>query len=122
MAMISNQTKIDDPTSLDNQTPTGNKTLALEDVNDLDAEELAEQFKAGDLELCVEPLSEWGSDLETLFQKLEKGIMQWHEIGVKRSLTICFTEEDAPVVAREAPAKEKVIEGNPPLTAPATLA
>jgi hypothetical protein len=120
MAMISNQTKIDDPTSLDNQTPTGNKILALGDVHDLDVEELAEQFKAGDLELCVEPLSEWGSDLETLFQKLEKGIMQWHEIGVKRSLTICFTE-DAPVATSEAPAKEKVIEGNPPLTAPATL-
>jgi hypothetical protein len=117
MAMISNQTKIDDQISTGDQTMLRNKIIDLEDVNDLDVEELAEWFKAGDLELCVEPLSEWGSDLETLFQKLEKGIMQWHEIGVKRSLTICFTEEDAPVAAVETSSQEKTVESTSSLTA-----
>jgi hypothetical protein len=72
---------------------TTTKTISLADLEELSPDELAEQFKEGDLELCVEPLSEWGSDLETLFQKLEKGVMQWYETGIKRSLVICFLDE-----------------------------
>lgn len=72
---------------------TTTKTISLADLEELSHDELAEKFKEGDLELCVEPLSEWGSDLEELFRKLEKGVMQWYETGVKRSLVICFLDE-----------------------------
>jgi hypothetical protein len=68
------------------------KSLSLKEVAGLTVEELAEQFKAGDLELCIEPFSEWGSDVETFLQKLEKGLMQWYEVGGKRSLSLCFLE------------------------------
>jgi hypothetical protein len=105
-----------------NHDPTQAHTnkVVLEDVIKLDIEELSEAFKAGDLELCVEPLSEWGSDLETLLQKLEKGVMQWYETGIKRTLSICFME-DAPVAASETSAQEKSVESNLPLTPAATL-
>lgn len=72
---------------------TTSKALSLADLGDLSHDELAERFKEGDLELCVEPLSEWGSSLEELFQKLEKGVMQWYETGITRSLVICFLDE-----------------------------
>jgi hypothetical protein len=72
---------------------TTTKTISLADLGELSHDELAERFKEGDLEFCVEPLSEWGSDLEELFQKLEKGVMQWYETGTKRSLVICFLDE-----------------------------
>jgi hypothetical protein len=110
----SNQTNISDTALADS------KKIVLEDVTKLGIEDLSEAFKAGDLELCVEPLSEWGSDLETLLQKLEKGVMQWYETGSKRTLSICFMEA-SPVLTSEVPAPEKIVEGNVPLTTPATL-
>jgi hypothetical protein len=69
------------------------QTISRQDLEDMTPEELAEKFKEADLEVCLEPLSEWGSDLESLFQKLEKGVMQWYEAGLKRSFTICFLDE-----------------------------
>jgi hypothetical protein len=96
-----------------------NKTLTVEDFNSMEVEELAEQLKAGNLELCVEPLSEWGSDLETLFQKLEKGVMQWYETGVKRSLTICFTDY-APDSANASVAPARSLPEDSPPTREAT--
>ncbi len=68
------------------------RTIRWEEVETLTADELAEQFKESDLEVCLEPLSEWGSDLEGLFHKLEKGVMDWYEAGLKRSFTICFLD------------------------------
>jgi hypothetical protein len=68
------------------------KNISFTDLEELSSDELAERFKETDLELCVEPLSEWGSQLEELFQKLEKGVMQWYEEGSKRSLVICFLD------------------------------
>lgn len=96
------------------------KSISLADLGELSHDELAERFKESNLELCVEPLSEWGSDLETLLQKLEKGVMQWYETGSKRTLSICFMEA-SPVLTSEVPAPEKIVESNVPLTTPATL-
>jgi hypothetical protein len=81
------------------------QTISLADLEELSHDELAERFKESDLELCVEPLSEWGSDLEELFQKLEKGVMQWYETGIKRSLVICFLDEAKETVSE--PAKQE---------------
>jgi hypothetical protein len=78
------------------------QTISRTELENMTAEELAEKFKRSDLEVCLEPLSEWGSDLETLFQKLEKGVMQWYEAGLKRSFTICFLDE-APAEKLETP-------------------
>jgi hypothetical protein len=77
------------------------KTISRDNLESMTADEIAETFRENDLEVCLEPLSEWGSDLETLFQKLEKGVMQWYETGVKRSLTICFLDEDARTVSQQ---------------------
>jgi hypothetical protein len=106
------------------------KTISLADLEDLSPDELAEQFKEGDLELCVEPLSEWGSDLEELFQKLEKGVMQWYETGIKRSLVICFLDEASATVSetvkqentvkQESEIKEET-QPSAPLATPAIL-
>jgi hypothetical protein len=84
------------------------KSVTVKEVEEMTPEDLAEQFKEGDLELCVEPLSEWGSDLESLFQKLEKGVMQWYEADVKRSFIICF-KDTAPEAAKTK-AEEKASE------------
>jgi hypothetical protein len=72
---------------------TAPQAITLAEIEEMSSEDLAERFKDTDLELCVEPLSEWGSELETLLQKLEKGVMQWYATGIKRSFTICFKEE-----------------------------
>lgn len=81
---------------------TTTKTISLADLGELSHDELAERFKESDLELCVEPLSEWGSDLEELFQKLEKGVIQWYETGIKRSLVICFLDEAKEIASEDA--------------------
>jgi hypothetical protein len=72
---------------------TTTKPITLADLEELSHDELAERFKESDLELRVEPLSEWGSTLEDLFQKLEKGVMQWYDTGIRRSIVICFLDE-----------------------------
>jgi hypothetical protein len=82
------------------------KSLTIKEVEEMTSEDLAEQFKNGDLELCVEPLSEWGSELETLFQKLEKGVMQWYDADIKRSFIICFKETATETAKTETEEKE----------------
>jgi hypothetical protein len=69
------------------------QSISREDLEGMSSEELAELFKDNDIEVCLEPLSEWGSDMETLFHKLEKGVMQWYEAGIKRSFTVCFLDQ-----------------------------
>jgi hypothetical protein len=95
------------------------KPLTLAEVEEMSAEDLAERFKEGDLELCVEPLSEWGSDLETLFQKLEKGVMQWYETGVKRSFVLCFAEAAPEKASVTTPDSREEAKTSPVLTTPA---
>jgi hypothetical protein len=90
--------------------------ISREELEGISAEDLAEQFKEHDLEVCVEPLSEWGSDLEALFQKLEKSVMQWYDAGSKRSFTICFLDE---ATAPEKVVQEKEAQPSVPLATPA---
>jgi hypothetical protein len=98
---------------------TDKGTITAAELAELDADELAERFKAGDLELCVEPLSEWGSELEGLFQKLEKSVMQWYEAGLKRSFTICFLDEATAPTPETATEEKETTQNATPLTAPA---
>ena len=105
------------------------QSISLADLEDLSHDELAERFKESDLELCIEPLSEWGSTLEDLFQKLEKGVMGWYDQGIKRSFVICFQDEVKE--AASEPTKQAVTEGqetqtkvaqpSEPLATPVTL-
>ncbi len=95
---------------------TNKRTITKEELAELSAEELAEHFKENDLEVCLEPLSEWGSDLEGFFQKLEKGIMQWYEAGNKRSFTICFFDE-----AEATEAVKEETQTSAPLSTPAVV-
>jgi hypothetical protein len=74
------------------------QSVSREDLEDMTSEELAELFKDSDLEVCLEPLSEWGSDMESLFHKLEKGVMQWYAAGIKRSFTVCFLDQASAAV------------------------
>ncbi|MGL4608747.1 MAG: hypothetical protein ACRCYY_03540 [Trueperaceae bacterium] len=84
-------------------------TFTLSELETFSADDLAEQFKTSNLEIRVEPLSEWGSDVETLVQKLEKSVMLWYETGTQRSLTLCFQDEAVDIAAREATGKPPVL-------------
>ena len=65
----------------------------LTDLADLDPDALAAQLKTGRLEVTVESaLSEWGSSLEALVRKLEKGVMDWHEPGRNKTVVLTFVE------------------------------
>lgn len=86
------------------------QSISIADLEDLSHDELAERFKENDLELCIEPLSEWGSTLEDLFQKLEKGVMGWYDQGIKRSFVICFLDE-AKEKASELATQEVEVQG-----------
>lgn len=85
------------------------QTISREDLEEMTPEELAELFKDNDLEVCLEPLSEWGSDLESLFQKLEKGVMQWYEAGIKRSFTVCFLDEATVATTTAEESKTQIV-------------
>jgi hypothetical protein len=102
------------------------KSISIADLEELSHDELAERFKESDLELCIEPLSEWGSTLEELFQKLEKGVMGWYETGIKRSFVVCFLDEAKESVVEVAQQETtsgsvKEAQASEPLAAPVVL-
>ncbi len=73
----------------------GSHTYDIRDAVELDAENLAEAMKSGRFEVRVDgALSEWGSRLESLVNKLERAVMQWHEPGRSKTLAITFSEPE----------------------------
>lgn len=83
--------------------------MNLLDVAELTQDELASHMREGRLEVFVDgALSEWGSRVDQLFQKLEKGVMQWHETGHSRTIVLHFLEkpEEAPDVDTPSPVQE----------------
>lgn len=68
--------------------------IRLDDVGELSADELAERLSGGTLEVIVNSaLSEWGSLVEELFHKLERGVNDWHSTEANRTVIINFVEE-----------------------------
>lgn len=71
------------------------KPYAIHDAAELSPEGVAEAMRTGTFEVVVDgALSEWGSRLEALINKLERSVMEWHEEGVSKTVVIRFVEPE----------------------------
>jgi hypothetical protein len=65
---------------------------AIEKMLELEAEELSQKIQANCEILIDGAMSEWGSKVEELFQKLEKSVLIWHKEGIDQKITLVFAE------------------------------
>ena len=70
----------------------GIKRCSIDEMLELEAEELSQRVQVN-YEIVIDgALSEWGSKVEELFQKLEKSVLSWHQAGVEQKITLVFAE------------------------------
>lgn len=76
-------------------TPTlalGPQPCSIEELLELDNDALAERVQSN-CEIIIDgAMSEWGSKVETLFQKLEKSVLQWYKEGLSQKIILVFAE------------------------------
>jgi hypothetical protein len=69
------------------------EALWLSEAAELSAEQVAELLAAEVVILDVdEALSEWGSQLDSFFQKVEKTVTRWHEASKTTTIMIRFAK------------------------------
>ena len=64
---------------------------AIEEMLELEVEELSQKIQANCEILINGAMSEWGSKVEDLFQKLKKSVLVWHKEGTPQKITLVFT-------------------------------
>ena len=65
---------------------------AIEEMLELEVDELSQKIQANCEILINGAMSEWGSKVEDLFQKLEKSVLVWHKEGTPQKIILVFTE------------------------------
>lgn len=79
------------------------KSYTIHDAAEMTPEDLAAAMRLGQFEVLVDgALSEWGSRLEMLMNKLERSVVHWHEAGISKSVLIRFVEPEARAEQAEA--------------------
>ena len=68
------------------------RQCSIEEMLELESEELSQKVQANCEIFIGGALSEWGSKVEELFQKLEKSVLSWHQEGVEQKITLVFAE------------------------------
>jgi hypothetical protein len=67
----------------------------IEDLLELSEEALADIIKSSCEVVIDGAMSEWGSKVETLFRKIEKSVLLWHEASIHQRIVLVFSEESA---------------------------
>ena len=67
----------------------------IETLLELSDESLADIVKSSCEVVIRGAMSEWGSKVETLFGKIEKSVLLWHQASSEQRIVLVFSQDDA---------------------------